>query len=104
MPTHIAQHVRDFMTSHGVEVIPHTPHSSDLMSGDFFLFPTGKRDFKGGHFESPQAAPALGATETAFKRLAQNEFQQVFDEWQKRWMKCVALNGEYLEGAVVNTE
>ncbi len=32
------------------------------------------------------------------------EISNVFDKWQRCWAKCVALNGEYLESAVVNTE
>ncbi len=47
---------------------------------------------------------ALAAAETAFKHLAQNGFQHVFDEWQMCWAKCVAFNGYFLNGVVVNTE
>ncbi len=50
-----AQCVEDFSASHGVEVIPHTSYYPDHASCDLFLFPMGKRDLKGRHFESPQA-------------------------------------------------
>ncbi len=43
------------------------------------LFSRGKRDLKSRHFEYPKAA--LRAAETAFKFLAWNGFQDVFDEW-----------------------
>ncbi len=46
---HVA-HVLDFLTSHGVEVIPHTPYSPDLVLW-IFMSPAGKRDLKGRHFE-----------------------------------------------------
>ncbi len=35
---HVVQHVRDFLISHGVEVISYTPNSSDLVPCDFFQF------------------------------------------------------------------
>ncbi len=57
----MAQCVWDFLTLHGVEVIPHAPYSPDLSPCDMFLFPIGKRDLKGRQFESPQSA--LGAAE-----------------------------------------
>ncbi len=41
--SHVAQCIWGFLTSHGVEVTPHTLYSPDLVSTDFFLFPTGKR-------------------------------------------------------------
>ncbi len=83
-------------------VITHTTYSPDLTICDFFLFPTFESDLKGRRFESPQ--PAFEAAASAFKNLTQNEFQRIFGEWQRRWAKCAALNGEYLEGAVANTE
>ncbi len=70
MCPHVAQCVWDFLISREVEVIPHTPYGADLAPRNFSLFPTGKRDLKGCHFESPQAV--LGAAETAFKHLTQN--------------------------------
>ncbi len=76
---HIAQHVPDFLTLHGVEVIPRTPYSADLTPCNFFLFPTGKRDLKGRQFECPQVV--YGTTGTAFKRYS-----------------------KHLKGAIVNTE
>ncbi len=44
------------------------------------------------------------AVKTAFKRWVENGVQHVFDERQRRWVKCVALNGESLNSVVVNTE
>ncbi len=64
----------------------------------FSCFPQ-VRDTNNRHFESPQTA--LEAAETALKHLAQNGFQRIFDEWQRCFVKCAALNGEYLESADV---
>jgi hypothetical protein len=32
-----------------------------------------------------------------FKNAAQNGFNYVFYEWQKRWDKCIEFRGTYLE-------
>ncbi len=72
MCSHVAQRVQDFLILLGVEVIRHTSYCSDLTPSDFFLFPTGKKDLKGPHFESRHVT--LGAAETAFKPLVQNGF------------------------------
>ncbi len=79
MHPYVVRHIWDILTLHGVEVIPHTLYSSDLVACDIFLFSTGKIDLKNRRFESQQAAP-LGAAETTFIHLARNGFQPVFDE------------------------
>ncbi len=100
--SHTIQRVWDFLTFHNVEVISHAPHSPHFAPCDFFLLPTGKRDLRSCHFETLQVP--LGVAETAFKNLVRNGFKHIFNEWQRRSAKCVALNGEYLEGVIINTE
>ncbi len=56
---HIAQCIWDFLTSHGMEVIHHTPYIPDLAFCDFFLFSTSKRGLKCCYFESIQAVLGL---------------------------------------------
>ncbi len=66
----VAQHVQNFLASHGVEVILQARYSPDLISRGFFFFfffLMGKRDLTGRHFESPQAT--LRAAENTFKCL-----------------------------------
>ncbi len=94
---HIAQCVWDFLASHDVEISLTLPTVWTLRPMIFSCF-VQARDLKGRHFDSPEAA------ETAFKYLAGNRFQYVIDKWQRCGAKCVAHDGEYLEGAVVNTE
>jgi hypothetical protein len=34
----------------------------------------------------------------ALKDIPQQEFQKRFQQWQHRWDKCTAAQGEYFEG------
>jgi len=32
--------------------------------------------------------------------LREQDFQQAFQQWQRRWNRCVAAQGDYFEGAL----
>jgi len=34
----------------------------------------------------------------ALRPLPQNQFQNRFEEWTRRWHRCIASQGEYFEG------
>ncbi|KAG8274924.1 hypothetical protein J6590_099787, partial [Homalodisca vitripennis] len=61
-----------------------------------FLFPTAKKELKGRRFYSEQ--DAVKALEVILKNMSKDGFSNVFQTWQRRWDKCISLNGEYLEG------
>ncbi len=71
----VGQRVRDFLTSQGVEVIPHTPYSPDLMPCDFFCFLQVRKTTRVAILNLHRQRSA----EIVFKSLAQNGFQHVFD-------------------------
>lgn len=85
----------DFLAKKKFETVPHPPYSPDLAPNDFFLYPKAKKHLKSRLFESTSAA--VKALEAILKRLAKNGFQHVFEEWQKRWKKCIALQSDYIE-------
>jgi hypothetical protein len=35
---------------------------------------------------------------TALKAVSKHQFQKCFQQWQHRWAKCIAAQGEYYEG------
>jgi hypothetical protein len=35
--------------------------------------------------------------------LREQDFQRAFQQWQRRWARCVAVQGEYFEGDVAQT-
>jgi len=34
----------------------------------------------------------------ALKAIQQNQFQNCFEEWTRRWHRCITSQGEYFEG------
>ncbi|KZC11442.1 hypothetical protein WN55_03031 [Dufourea novaeangliae] len=37
-------------------------------------------------------------TTRLLKSLTSEDFQECFQQWQRRWDKCISTNGEYFEG------
>jgi len=72
------------------------PYSPDLAPCDFFLFPRMKRDLKGKHFQNVEEVKEK--TTEALKAITLPEFQNCFEQWKKRWDKCIDSQGEYFEG------
>jgi len=63
---------------------------------DFFLFPKMKEVLKGRHFYDID--DIRSNTMAALKAIPQNQFQSCFEGWTRRWHRCIASQGEYLEG------
>jgi hypothetical protein len=62
----------------------------------FFLFPRMKKDLKGKRFQNVEEVRVK--TTEALKAITLQEFQNCFEQWKKRWDKCIASQGEYFEG------
>jgi len=39
-----------------------------------------------------------GKTTDALKAITLQEFQNCFEQWEKRWDNCIDCQGEYFEG------
>ena len=63
---------------------------------DFFLFPKIKEILKGRHFDNID--DIRSNTMAALKAIPQNQFQNCFEGWTRRWHQCIASQGEYFEG------
>jgi len=63
------------------------PHSPDLATCDFYLFPRMKRDPKGKHLQNVEEVREK--TTEALKAITLQEFQNCFKQWKKRWDKCI---------------
>jgi len=74
-------------------VLEHPAYSLDLAPNDFFLFPKINEIFKGRHFDDIRRN-----TTAALKAIPQNQFQNCFEGWTRRWHRCIASQGEYFEG------
>ena len=79
-PAHKALFVREFLATKQITVLEHPAHSPDLVPNDFFLFPKIKEILKGRHFDDIRSN-----TTAALKAIKQNQFQNCFEGWTRRW-------------------
>ena len=95
-PAHTALSVREFLVSKQITVLEFPAYSPYLAPNDFFLFPKIKEILKGGHFDDID--DIRSNTMAALKAIQQNQFQNCFEGWTRRWHQCIASQGEYFEG------
>jgi len=95
-PAHTALSVREFLATKQITVLEHPAYSPDLAPIDFFLFPKLKKILKGRHFDHIDYIS--NNTTVALKAIPQNQFQNCFEGWTRRWHRCIASQGEYFEG------
>jgi len=55
-----------------------------------------KRNLKGKRFQNVEEVREK--TTEALKAITLQEFQNCFEQWKKRWDKCIDSQGEYFEG------
>jgi len=55
-----------------------------------------KRDLKGERFQNEEEVREK-MTE-ALKAITLRDFQNCFEQWKRRWDKCIDSQGEYFEG------
>ena len=76
-------------------MMPQLPYSPDLAPCDFFLFPKLKKTMKGRRFGNIEEIKTESLKElNAIPKIA---FQKCFEDWKKRWHKCIISKGEYFE-------
>ena len=94
-PAHSALLTRRFLTDNNMIVVPHPPYSPDLAPSDIFLFPKLKMKLKGRRFQTLEEIQA--ESQAVLNTLRQNDFQEFFKNWQRRWDRCHASEGDYFE-------
>jgi len=95
-PAHAALLTRRFLTDNYMTVVPHPPYSPDLALSYIFLFPKLKMKFKGRRFQKFEEIQA--ESQAVLNSLRENDFQERFKNWQRRWDRCQASEGDYFEG------
>ena len=88
--------VREFLATKQITVLEHPAYSPDLAHSDFFMFPKIKEILKERHFDDIDNIRSN--TTAAVKAIPQNQFQNGFEGWTRRWHRCIASQGEYFEG------
>ena len=94
-PAHTALSVQQFLAKNNMTVIPHPPYSPDPAPCNFFLFPHTKCQMKGKCFDD--VSKVEKKTEV-LNNTSTEEFQKCFQQWEKRWYKCIEPKVEYFEG------
>jgi hypothetical protein len=75
--------VREFLASKQITVLEFTGSSPN----DFFLFPKIKEIIKGRHFDDVN--DIRSNTTAALKAIPQNQSQNCFEGWTRRWHRCI---------------
>jgi hypothetical protein len=77
-------------------VIPHPSYFPDLAPCDFFLFPKMKLKLKECRFDATEEIQAK--SQRVLDTLTENNFQEAFQKWRRRWDRCLHAGGNYFEG------
>jgi len=95
-PAHASLLIREFLAKQEMIVVPQPPYSPDLAPADFFLFPNLKSTLKGHRFQTIEEIKENSLQN--LRAILQNTFQDAFQNWKKRWERCINSRGEYFEG------
>ena len=95
-PAHTSLLVRKFLAKNNTLMMPQLPYSPDLNLCDFFLLSKLKRPMKGGRYATIEQIKA--ASKEGLNKITKNDFLKCFEDWKKRWHKCIILDGDYFEG------
>jgi hypothetical protein len=86
-PAHTALSVGEFLATKQITVLEQPAYSPDVAPSDFFLFPKIKEILKGRH-------DIRSNTTAALKAITQNQLQNCFEGWTRRWHQCIASQRE----------
>lgn len=100
--SHTALVLRDFFAKNSTHIVPQQPYSPDLAPFDFWLFSKLKRPLRGHRFESIDEIKSNSLRE--LKAIPEIDFNNCFEDWKKRWQKCILSEGDYFEGDEIDLE
>ena len=76
--------------------MPQPPYSPDLVPCDVFLFPSLKKPMKERRFATIEERKTESLRE--LKDIPKSAYQKYFEDWKKRWHKCIISEGDYFKG------
>lgn len=88
--------IRAFLAENNTNTIQQAPNSPDLALCDFFLFGRLKKSLRGSSSGSRETITEKSLS--TLNVIPEVEFRNCYEDWIKRWHKCVAVNGAYVEG------
>jgi len=88
--------IRSYLAKHQTSVVPHPAYSSDLAPTDFSQFPKLKTTLKGRRFQTIEEIQENAIRE--LRAITEIAFQEAFQQWKKRWERCIASREDCFEG------
>ena len=88
--------VREFLAKNKTVIMPQPLYSPDLALADFLFFPKLKTLMKGNHFAMIEEIKEKSTQELL--AILESSFQKCFENWKKRWHKCIISEGDTLKG------
>jgi len=95
----MARSMREFLATKQITVLENPDYSPDLAPNDFFLFPIIKEILKGRHFDNID--DVRSNTTAALNDIPQNQFQNCFEGWTRRWHQCTVPKWSTLKATMV---
>ena len=92
----MALSVQQFLAKDNMKVSLILPVHPTLPPCDFFLFSHMKCQMKGKRFAD--VSELKEKTLEVLNNISTEEFQKCFQQWEKRWYKCIESKREYFEG------
>jgi hypothetical protein len=96
IPSHTSFFIREFLTKYNMTLVPHPSYLPDLAPCDFSLFPRLKIKLQGRRFDTTEVIEA--ESQAVLNTRTEQDFQDAFKQWQKRWEWCIRAEGDYFEG------
>ena len=94
--------LREFLAKNNTVTTPQPPYAPDMAPYDFFLFPKIERTLKIRRFTAIDDIESASLKE--LKAISKIEFEKCFEDWKKRWHKCIISNGDYFKGDNINVD
>lgn len=85
---------------HSITTLDHPPYFPDLALV-IFLFLKCKIVMRRQHWNDIETTHKLKTTRQ-LRSLIYVDFEGCFDQWKRRWNKCIATDGEYFEDDKIN--
>ena len=95
-PAYAATKVQQFFAGNNTAIVQHPPYSPDLAICDFSIFPRLTMKLKGRRFDTIDEIQQ--ETKMVLMSFQQRDFETTFEQWSKRWDRCINANGDYFEG------
>ena len=95
-PAHKSATVQEYLKESGLDVLDHSPYSSDLSPCDFWLFPRLKEMLAGQRFESRCGKGS--AVYQCLQHIPTEDYQVAFRKWVDQCKMCVEADVAYFEG------